>query len=506
MRQERKPLPVLLLALALLAVAGFFPSAGGGSAYLPRLLIAAGLGALLLGLVRAWPLIRVFLFRMREVAEPGPGLSWLLAGATLLVVSVGLNVSPQRLDLTSRGMHSLSSVSARLMENLPGEVELIGLFRDGDPAQDAARDILAVYRSSSRRIRTRLLDPERRPQEARELGVSRVGGIMVRSDFGREMLTRLDEPAITQAILRVSDPNRPVIGILEGHGENIAGGTSKVRGLLEDAGLDPRRLPLAEMGRVPDDVRVLLVFGPRTPLMPGEIGAVSEFLDRGGRLGLFVDPGHPSGLEDLLGAQGVEIDGRRIRDPGALTRSLGLGPETIAIRSFGEHPITRPMPTGLVLRGATRVGLPSTAIWGVDAAVLAGTGPEAHLLDPDAGEAGGSGRIPVAIAMSWSAVAGTGEGPGDGPRERPGARVVVIGDSDMLRDETIDLYGNREFMAKVVGWLAEREFLLAFPRADTGGTPLNVGLTGLRTLFYLLQIVLPLLLFGAGIAVWIRRR
>ncbi len=506
MQQERRSFPILLLALALLAIAGLLSSVEGVSTYLSRLLLLAGLGASVVGMVRAWPVTRVFLFRMREVAEPGPGLTWVLAGLLLLVVAVGLSLSPQRFDLTSRGIYSLSDVSRRLMADLGGDVELIGLYRDGDPTQDAARDVLAIYQASSRRIRTRIFDPERRPQEARELGISRVGGILVRTDRAHEMVTRLEESAITQAILRVSDPERPVVGILEGHGESVGGGTSKVRRLLRDAGLDPRRLPLAEMNSVPGDILVLLIFGPRTPLMPGEIGAIEEFLARGGRMGLFIDPGYKSGLEELLGMRDVEVDGRRVRDSGALTRSLGLGPETIAIRSFGEHPITRPMPTGLVLRGATQVSPPPTAIWGMDATVLAVTGPEAHLLDVDTGEPGANARIPVGIAMSWSAAAGRGEEAGEGPRERPSARVVVMGDSDLLRDETIDLYGNREFVSRVVGWLAERDFLLTFPPIDSAGTPLNIGLTGLRALFYLLQILLPLALFAAGVLVWVRRR
>jgi hypothetical protein len=86
------------------------------------------------------------------------------------------------------------------------------------------------------------------------------------------------------------------------------------------------------------------------------------------------------------------------------------------------------------------------------------------------------------------------------------ARLVVLGDSDVLRDGTIDLYGNNAFVSRLFGWLSEREFLLRFPPPDRSGTPLEVGLAGLRTSFFVVQIVLPLLVYIVGFVLWVRRR
>ena len=81
-----------------------------------------------------------------------------------------------------------------------------------------------------------------------------------------------------------------------------------------------------------------------------------------------------------------------------------------------------------------------------------------------------------------------------------------MGDSDLIRDSHLDLYGNREFAARVLGWLSERSYLLRFPPIDRSGTPLRVGLAGLRAIFYGAEILIPLLAFGLGFRAWARRR
>ena len=101
---------------------------------------------------------------------------------------------------------------------------------------------------------------------------------------------------------------------------------------------------------------------------------------------------------------------------------------------------------------------------------------------------------------------GTAEPRGDRPAEKPYARVVVVGDSDFLRDDMIDLFGNSVFMTRVFGWLGERQYLIQFPTIGPSGTPLKVGRNGLLAVFYVVQVALPLLAYGIGFLLWTRRR
>lgn len=511
--------PLLLAGLILLVAGGLIGPLVGPRSYLPRLLAVSGTLALLWGVVRSAPTWRRFFRRMRETAEPGPVTVWALLGLLLLVLSLAFGLQGLRLDLTRRGLHSLSPVSREALARPGAEVELIGVYRESMHGSGFLRELLRVYRTQGRGIRTRLLDPEREPQEARRLEIAFTNGLLVRADSARQIVEELTEESITTAILRVREPRRPIVLLLEGHGETGPGraGFAELRRACESAGASLRRIDLGGTEAVPEDASAVLVAGPATPLLPGEIAALRAFLAAGGRVGVFADPGTETGLEPLLRGQGAEIDGRRIRDDGPLTRSVGLGPETIAVESLGEHAITRGLTAAIVLRGATRVRVSSAALSQRRGTLIFRSAASARLLPETAipgrtidDEGPLSASHPLGVALAWpvradSAGAGVAAARGEVP-QRAEARMLVIGDSDLLRDDTIGLYGNREFVTRAVGWLTAREFLLSFPPVDRGGTPLRAGVAEFRLIFYLVELLLPLAMFGLAFWTWWRRR
>ncbi len=506
MNRESKSSPLLLLGLFLLAAGGLLSGISGPRAYLPRLLLLAGVSSLVWGAIRSGAAFRFFLFRARQVAEPGPSLNWAIAGCVLLVVATGLGIKGSRIDLTKRGVNSLSATSRDVLRELDHDVELIAAFRENSLQYDQASELLRVYQSASRHVQVRKLDPDRDPDEARRLGLTRPDILVVRAGEVSEEVEALEEADVTQAVLRVEDPNRPVIAVIDGHGELEEGRSplTSLRGLMSKSGLVYKTLRLGEFVEVPSEVRAVLIAGPKKPLLPGEVDALQRFLNRGGRIALFVDPESPSGLESMCASEGIEIDGRRIVDESALSRSLGMGPEVIAINRWGEHPITNGLGVGLVLAGATRVGLVQKPIFGTSGTDIARTGGGA-ILSPNSANptVSAPASLPLGVALEWDATATktTEKVP-----EKPFARLVVMGDSDLIRDSHLDLYGNREFAARVLGWLSERSYLLRFPPIDRSGTPLRVGLAGLRAIFYGAEILIPLLAFGLGFRAWARRR
>lgn len=507
-------MPIFVVGLILLVSAGLIAPVVGGQTYLPRLLLLSGL------LVFGWALVRSArtwwhtLLRMRETAEPGPARLWLLGGAALVILSIGIGWKELRVDTTQRGLNSLSTVSRQALSTPGRPVEMIAAYREAAPAAAQAREILRLYRAQAPGVRTRQLDPEREPAEARELGIDFTNGILVRADSVREVVQELTEEAITTAILRVRHPRRGRFYFLDGHGE-VGGGRSgltEFRRLAASAGIQIDRLDLRTVPEVPADAQAILIIGPTSPLLPGEIGVLRDYLDRGGRLGVFVDPDSKLGIEPLLVGHDVLVDGRRLRDDGPLTGSVGLGPETIAVQSLGEHEITRGLTAAVVLRGATRVAPPPVLISGHQAVAFLMSAPSARILDgprptwlPSDTPAPASGSQPLAVAVEWPVRADSTRR-SDSLRERAAARVVTVGDSDFLRDDTIGLYGNRALAGRLVSWLSTREFSLIFPALERGGTPLRGGLAQFRIIFTLVEVILPLALVGLGLFVWWRRR
>src|SRR5690606_37104177 len=134
----------------------------------------------------------------------------------------------------------------------------------------------------------------REPDLAREYGIDRVNVILVRAGEAREVIDEVEEPALTQAILRVEDPRRPSVCIVLGHGEIAPDRQplNRIRQILREGGLEIESVRLAEVGEVPESADVLVIAGPRTPLTPGEVEAVGRFVSRGGRLLVAVDPSY----------------------------------------------------------------------------------------------------------------------------------------------------------------------------------------------------------------------
>jgi hypothetical protein len=186
-----------------------------------------------------------------------------------------------------------------------------------------------------------------------------------------------------------------------------------------------------------------------------------------------------------------------------------MGARTIVVSQYPKHAIIPDALGYTVFSGVRRIGVSKDPVWGINEKVVLWTGKQARLV-PLAGEGkGGDGNRQmesIGVAEEWE-VPGTGIAPaGEAAPEKPYARLLAVGDSDWLSGQFIGLFSNREFAVRSIHWLTEREFLLKIPPIDLRGTPLRIGLSGLRTLFYFLELGLPLTLLGIGLWLWSRRR
>lgn len=509
MQSSTRLFPFFVLAAFLFLTGGFLRTLAGGSAYLPNLFFVAGALVLALTLIVAARTLRLLVTRVREVAEPGPAGVWALLGAIACVLAAILGIEHVRYDLTERKIHELSPASREALAALSEDVEMIASFRDDHPLRPRVEAMLTAYATASGRIATQRIDPDREPSRARSAGLTTVNTITVRSQEFEEVVAEIREPAVTQAILRLADPERPVVAFTVDHGEVTSErvGWNKLTRRLVERGFAIRQLTSRDLTAIPPEVRVLVVAGPTSAFLPGEVEAVDRFLGRGGRLAAFLDPRLPTGLEPLLANQGILVDGRLLRDDSPLTRAVQLGAEAVAVspEGLGDHEVTRGLPAGVVLRSAQQVGLAPRAVFGTSGADLLRSETLARQLGGEGGtEPGDPARRPLAAALEWEV---TGElEAGVAAAEKPFARVVVVGDSDFLRDDMIDLFGNPVFVTRIFGWLGERTFLLQFPAFGPAGTPLEVGRNGLLAAFYVVQVALPLVAFGIGFILWARRR
>lgn len=437
-------------------------------------------------------------------------ISGLVLAATMGAVVWIAHRRPLSLDVTRQRIHTLSPDTLRVLDSLPGDVEVLAFYRPDDAGFAPAQALLRRYGDRNRRFRFEMVDPYGSPDWVRKHRISESGTRVVVAPGPAEVrLREVSEESLTNALVRVTHPVRRRVYFTQGHGEGSpadAGraGWSLAARALEQENVEILPLSLLSAGQVPSDAAAVLAVGPRRPFLDAEVAALRNHALRGGHLGIFLEPESDAGLDPLLAALGVEAGNDMIVDPNPLSRLAGATPVMPVLRATTSHPVSEPLadvgvvfPTArslVALRSAPARAVPlaltSEGAWAENdvRSIFAGA---ARL---DEGEK--VGPVPLALAMRWPVA-------GDPPRE---FRAVVAGDSDFFSNGYLHLLGNQDLFLSMVSWLAERDDRLVIrPRArEASRIPLTEGQVG--TLKFLAIDVVPVALLLAGIAVWLSRR
>jgi ABC-type uncharacterized transport system involved in gliding motility auxiliary subunit len=492
-----------------------------------RIWAIGGTGAVLLlaGLVLDRERVLAAL-RGRRARAAGASIGYSL---TVIAVLVLVNVLAARYhlrrDLTETQAFTLSEQTIKVLESLPRDVQITYFYTDVQPGRQKLEDLLKEYRIRSRRLSTRMIDPDKNPGDAKRYGISEYGTIVVESGKQESRTTAADEESLTNAILKVTRDRERIVYVTTGHGERgledaDRGGLSLLKTELEKQHYAVRPLVLTQ--GVPADASVVLVAGARKPFLDAEARMIRDHVEGGGRLLLLQDPETGPGLAGLLEAYGL-----RVRDDVVVDKVSQLfgGDALIPMvpgNGYDEfHPITKTfrfqtffplassveiaadLPEGVV---ATRLAQTSEYSWGETSREEIRSGRIALTAGPDV-------RGPLVIAATAqrrlpspaAGEAGEGKEGGERPPDRE-TRLVVFGDSDFLSNAYFNASGNGDLALSAIAWLAEQEELVSIRPKTTA--PRLVILTPGEIFFYFWSIVAlaPVVIVVAGVAIWVRRR
>ncbi|HEX4823212.1 MAG TPA: DUF4350 domain-containing protein [Candidatus Polarisedimenticolaceae bacterium] len=405
-------------------------------------------------------------------------------------------------DLTRQGAMSLSPKSMQALAALERPVSIHGLMQDNDRRRGTYWDLLQRYRQASPEVSVEIFDPNARPAAFQALDLSDIdrdtikNGVSVAISGSRHAVFRgVGEEDVTNAILEAGSSAPRVVGVLRGYGareldETADGGVSRLRDALlreYDKLVDVR----LDAG-IPSDIALLVAFGPRAPVPPADVERLAAWLDAGGRFLLLVDPEHPTGLESIGSAWGIEATRIRVVD-----RSQGLRgqAEIPLVSEYTRHPIVRPFgpekPLALPLAAAV------VTTEGRDPAVfrdaLVKTSAYAEGLAPTGERSQGPFAL-AAAAYKPARADATAEG-----------RLVVVGDIAFATNAFLAEASNRDFLLNCAGWLSR-----ARGQVTIRPSPLAAQMIRLRqgdgAIFLAIAIAPPFLVLAIGVAVHMRRR
>lgn len=425
-------------------------------------------------------------------------------------------------DWSANNRNSLTETSIKITEQLEGPVEFTAFIGDEKALHEGISKLIKRYQRIKPDINLKFVNPQTDPAKAREMGITRMGEMMVEYRNRRERIDNLTEETFTTALQKLARGQARWVVYINGHSERDPysqdnPGYSIFTERLGQKGFNVQSLNLVSEQVIPDNTEILVIAGPRSNYLPGEIKLIQEYLEKGGNLLWLTDPESDGGLAELGKQLGIS------RMPGTVIDTAGQlfgverpdfvlivnnnNPEVLG-EGFSEFSF---YPQAVALKHSeetSALGLKSSPLLQTIDKSWNEIGPiqeDAEVkLDLDQGEQ----RGPLDIGLSLQRQLSTEvDEHGDADRSSPSTqRVVVVGDSDFLANAFIGNGGNALVGENIMNWLSHDDSLVTVAPIGAPDIQLNVSETYVVALAVLFMLVIPLSLIGAGIFIWLKRR
>jgi gliding motility-associatede transport system auxiliary component len=418
----------------------------------------------------------------------------------------------KRFDLTSEKLFTLAPQTQKIVRGLHEDVTIVHIAKRPDQALD---DLLAEYRDLSHRIKFEEVDPDQKPEIARQFGATQMGEVDIASGPRTQHLQppadgAFTEQDITSAILKVSSGKVKTVCFVSGHGEKSLAdsgphGYSEAEAGLKRENYDTSTVNLVQSNGVPADCSVVVVAGPTQAYYPQETSILSKYLDGGGKALIEVDPvtearqADPN-LDSIFQAWNIKVGDGVVIDASGMGRLFGAGPEIPLVVDYGDSPITKGLertmsffPLARTVSIADKSKLDPQAVELLKTSGRSFTTPKlADKISYDP-KTDAIGPLSLGVAASKKV-------------DNKTARLVVVGDSDFASNEAIGQSSNGDLFYNMIDWLAADQNLISIrPKSATNR---RVNLTDAQAvgLRWADLFALPGIVLLVGIAIWWKRR
>jgi hypothetical protein len=478
------------------------------------------------------------------------GLNVILQIAIVIVLAAMVNYLGfehyRRWDLSRDKKYQLSDKTKHFLDSIKGKARITVFFGSQNPITGDVQNLLTEYQYASRgKIDVEYVDPERNLTRAKELfdkykvvtdesvlivdyqGRNKTvkASEMAEMDQGNPMLGEQPkvtafkgEQAITSALIDIVEGKKNTVGYILGHKEPPLDGASPVsilKTFIENENVQFKELNLFEVPAIPADVKVVMIAGPQYDLSDREVKMLHDFWNKDGRMLLLVDPAAKTPkLLAFLNELGVKADDDR------LMAMVKTGIEEVArVRDVVAHFL----PDNPVTKRLADVRAPffgSTSSLTLESSRV--TAANIHLAPLAQAEKGYWGETdyfsddetllqfdpakdkgdPLTIAASVEK-----GGSADERVQINSARLVVVANSTFIQDNALtqDQQG-LDFVSASINWLLSREQMIGIAPKIPQTLTFNLSEQSLRSLRWIILVLMPLVPALLGLIVWWRRR
>ncbi len=425
-----------------------------------------------------------------------------------------------RFDFTEGGYFTLAPQTKKLVSSLPREVKLTAFFQTESPEKIAFTNLIAGYLEETDKIKLQYVDPDKNPAVTKQYGVTTYGTVALESGTKETKIQNASEENITNALLKITRDEQKLIYFLEGHNESKISsddnlGYSTAKKNLEQDGFIVKPLLLLQSGGVPKDASVLVIPGPKKPLQDEEKVILENYLNSGGAVFMLIDPKSSSGMETFLKKWGIELGENIVIDP--MSKLFGGDFAAPVVNQYTVHEITSNFVLATIfpiirsVHGVPVAGITTTELLKTSANSWAESDFNSGTVDYDEDK---DIKGPVSVSViatkilgeASSKISDTFKSDAEPEKNKPSARLLVVGDSDFSNNRYTNFSGNGDFFLNAVSWLAEEEQLISIRPKERKNTPIQITQSMGNAIFIMGILVFPGLIAAMGIRIWWRRR
>jgi hypothetical protein len=469
----------------------------------------------------------VELRRVRTAAYAGLTLAFSVV--FLLSMNYVAGARDVRKDLSYFKTTQPSAASLHMLDKLEVPVKAILFWRASDDVLQQIEPYFAQLAKHSKKFRYEVLDSAFAPELCRKHHVNGNGSVLLLQGEGdsqkgqsisvgnelteaRTNLRKFDG-LFQQNFTKLARAERAV-SLTVGHGERNATnddtqpgeGTQVMDQVWKRLNIKSSKLGMAQglAAAVPDTAGAVIITGPREKFIPEETQTLLNYVRKGGRLMIMLDPGADDGLDPLLAGLGLA------RLPGSLASEKfhvrrahdNTDKGLIYSNKYSSHPTVT-----TVSRFQNEVASIFVGGVGIDRAVVQDITPKPNVTFPlrtgpgfyrdldgdferDANEPEETYNLVAAVTVSEKEGA-------------PEGRVVVIGDGDFMTDKVSTNNGNVMLFVDSLAWLIGNEELNAEVSSEED-VPIEHSRDQDKIWFYATTFAVPLPLLG--LAAWVGRR
>jgi len=405
----------------------------------------------------------------------------------------------KRFDVTKSKKYSISPQTKKIIQNLKQPIEIYAFYKE--KIDEKTKDILELYKSNSKLIDYKFVDPDRDVLFAKKYGITSYDTILIKSGENYEKIYSANEKDITTAILKLTKTEKKKIYFTTGHGEKkIDQNLSLLKKYVEEENYITSEILILREG-IPEDCNLLVICGPEVDFIDKEIEEIKNFVEKGNRLLLLLEPGSFQNIKNLLNYYGIEIENDIVVDL-ASRRFLGdaLSP---LIMNYPYHQITKDFNLACIFSTARSIKIKENLPEKMKGDILAKTSnaswSEKNLKEIDKGnvkfdENDESGPISIAAVVEKEI------------EEGKKARIAVFGDSDFVTDKFINFSGNKDFILNTINYLCEEDILISIRSQKEENQPLILSHKAGKFIFYLPVTIVPVLIIGIGSFITLKRK